>query len=153
MGSLRELASWEVEYQDGGGLSQYDAEGNEVPYRAIDWPRVSRLILESQAVRRMFEVHPTPELHLSLRSRHFMTADGTGTMCFVLLGSQPGREIDAESTRWALYWFPDDTLHECPRFDCSDVRQYGSNLVHGQPRHLMPQGHDVEVAADTVVIE
>jgi len=143
------VASWAVEYTDGSYLSQYDTDGTERPYRSIEWDRVQFLVLESQLLRQTFDIHPDPTVRLSLRSRHFMTVEGDGTLCFMLVGSDPAAsEVNVESTRWALYWFPDGVYHVCDQFDCRDVRAYGSGLLHGIPRGLMPEHHHLRTAAD-----
>jgi len=141
------VASWAVEYTDGTTLSQYE-NGKEVPYRSIDWSKAQRLVFESQLLRETFGIDPQPEIQLSLRSRHFMTPEGASTMCFLLVGSRPGLPVDADSTQWVLYWFPDGVSHVCDQFDCRDVRAYGSGLVHGIPRGLMPEHHQLRTAVD-----
>lgn len=149
--SLRDLASWCVEYGDGTFLSQYARDGTEVPYRSIEWTRVSRLVLESQLVRQTWDITSHDQVQLSLRSRHFMQPNGTATMCFVLIGSTPSQPVESDTTYWALYWFPDGTTHDCDLFDCSEVRRYGGGLIHGEVRGLMPHHRVMHVGAAAVI--
>lgn len=151
MGGFRDLASWCVEYADGTFLSQYGRDGTETPYRSIEWPRVMRLVLESQLVRQAWDITPQASIRLSLRSRHFMGQDGVTTMCFILLGSELGKEVNAESAYWALYWFPDGTTHDCDVFDCPEARYYGGGLIRGEVRGLMPHHRLMRVGAEAVI--
>jgi len=80
-----------------------------------------------------------------------MDAQGeSSTMCFILLVSKPGMDIDAASVQQAMYWFPDGTLHDCTQFDCSEVRQYADGMLRGQVQGLMPNHSTHTVACDAV---
>lgn len=150
-------ASWSVDYEGGEGLSQYDKDGNEVPYRAIDWSRVRALRFENQDLVATFDITPPPPgTQLSLRSRHFMGtsagADG-GTdvvTCFMLVESDAGYPVDAEHEEHihtVIYWFPNGVYHVCYQFECPEMRQYGSCMVHGTPHDGVMPIHDRTLVA------
>jgi hypothetical protein len=59
--------SWAVVYDNGEVMAQYDVnhpkcklESGEVPLAAIEWPRVSRILFESQLAADAFDVTPPP---------------------------------------------------------------------------------------------
>ena len=151
-------ASWVVEYEDGTFLAQYDSDGKETPYRAIDWPRVRKLKFESQDVIQTFDVGPTPEgLSLSLRSRHFKGVVGDTVsdelmQCFMLVLSKTGEPVSEETVDSVLYWFPTGVMHDCLLFNCPDVSAYGSHLVHLEPGSLMPRHGAANLGTGAVLI-
>ena len=119
---------WRVRYQGGGELSQYDAAGAEVPYRAIEWSRAEALILESDAATTELALRAPPTgVTLSLRSRHFASMNGASTMCFVLLGAGPAGPM--EDTVFAVYWFPDGHVFASELFDDPAARDYAAQMT------------------------
>lgn len=144
-------ASWSVLYRDGSYLHQYDAEhplaqSGEVPYRAIQWDHVDSLFFESQYVKREFQVQRNEGYAIGLRSRHFATPDGAGTMCFMVLTyPEGGTHQDAVHV---LYWFPDDSMHSCYLFECPDVARYGVGAANGRQEGLMPEHGAVRLTVD-----
>jgi len=148
--------SWVVEYQDGSFLAQYDAEhptaiDGEVPYRAINWANVARVRFESQVATGSFDIpEPDPGYAWSLRSRHWMRPGGTTMSAFMIVASRAGQEVRDDTVDYVLFWFPDGTTHETPLFNSPDASQYGSGLVHGIQRSLMPATGQLMVTSDAV---
>ncbi len=133
--------SWAVEYGDGTVVQQWDAthpqavEG-EVPFRAIAWDRVDRVVLESQWARSVVDLPaPAPGHRWSLRRRTFSTPDDA-VECFMLVQSEGPEEVDAANLRYALYWLPDGATHECGEFWSKAVADYAVGLVRGEVRPL-----------------
>lgn len=153
------LCTWTATYSDGSELAQYDqnnsnfiADAGEVPYRAIDWPNVVKLTFESQQAVMSFDVNPAPPgIKVSLRSRHFRTASGIDTMCFMITESAEGQEVSADSVIRVLYVFPDGSVHECENFNCPDVANYGHKLLRDEPASLMPATHTVTTEVSAVM--
>lgn len=151
--------TWAVDYRDGTSLSQFDAtssdfiaDSGEVPYRAIDWQRVSKLRLESQDAVVSFDVVPPHAgSKISLRSRHFRTPSGLDTMCFMITESLADEEVTAETVKSVIYVFPDGTTHECPNFNCPDIGKYAHNKLRDQATSLMPATHEIQTEVTAVV--
>lgn len=154
-------ASWAVRYKDGTLLAQYDAssehfsaEGQEVPFKAIDWPNVAHVIFESQYDRMELPLAPAgPGKTWSLRARVTMGVAGSSVRVFILLHSVAGVPVDEHSVDKAVYWTPTGILHTCRFFDCSSVRAYTQQLVHGRAAGagLMPRHDLVDTLADTIL--
>lgn len=150
--------SWAVVYRDGSTLSQYDTtsphcvqEAGEVPYRKIDWPEVTTLILASQILEQHFPITPVPpEFKTSLRSRTFKTMTGEQVTCFMVVVSKDDEDVTPENTSSVFYWFPDGTVHECVHFDCPDVGHFGALFAHDVERSLMPATHAIETSVDGI---
>jgi hypothetical protein len=141
---MHELGSWAVAYNDGTWVHQYDTQhpmylenAGEVPYKAIDWTKVERVVFENVRVRSDFAVqHPGPEWQVSLRSRQFITnaAGGTAvTLAFMVVTSEAGQEVTDASTHQVMYWLPTGVVHECHLLNCPDVAQYAQDLA----KHLL----------------
>jgi hypothetical protein len=162
---MRELGSWIALYNDGTSCWQYDTThpgflsdghgGGEVPYRAIDWSKVSQLKLESQWATATFDVTPPPEGYsVRLQSRHFRAVDGTNTMCFMIVTLDDTKPLNMDdiqtyvaATVHVTYWFPNGVVHDCPHFECADASRYGMHMVHGKVGELMPETHSTTVGA------
>lgn len=152
---MRTGATWSVVYTDGQVLNQYDAghamavEG-EVPYRAIEWPRVGQVRFESQFCISTFDfAHPGPEWEVSLHSRHFMSMASESFHCFLIAIRPLG--VRKEEAVTVFYWFPDDTKHECYLYDCPDVRGYGRDFLHEGRPALKPLHERLTVVTDAVL--
>lgn len=151
-------ASWFVRYRDGTEDWQYNTasphfhqDGGEVPYRAIDWPQVETLVFESQFVRRDFAVTPVPDgFKTTMHSRHFTFPTGENTSCFLVVVSEVDK-TPREGAVTVLYWFPDDTMHECHLYDCPEVAAYGCAVVNGVVPTLVPTHGLQQLAADAAV--
>lgn len=150
-------ATWLVRYTDGSELAQFDraspafvAAAGEVPYHAIDWPRVEELCFASAHVEERFAVALPPEgYRLSLRSRHTRTVGGDQVMCFLLLVTLAGAEPSNETVVSATYWFPDGTMHTCPHFNCPDVARYARGQLLGAPVPLAAATEVLSAAVDS----
>jgi hypothetical protein len=161
---MRELGSWLVHYTDGTECWQYDTghvaflgdpTTGEVPLRAIEWTRARELVLESQWARSTFAITPPPEgytLRLVRRVFQSYADDGSQliTMAYVLVCLR-GTELLPEMTDHAVYWYPDGTVHECPLYDCPDVRRYAEGQLKQQPVGLMPHTQIHATTADVHV--
>lgn len=145
--------SWFVRYEDGTEEWQHNANSpqfsnGEVPYRAIDWPRVRTLVFESQYARREFAVSPLPPGYkTTLHSRHFWRPEGVSISCFLVVVSH-AELTPKEGAVSVFYWFPDDTTHDCHLYDCPDVGRYGGCVVNGQVPDLAPEHGLVQVQLD-----
>ena len=150
-------------------LSQYDStrpdfltaaghpRGGEVPYRAIEWERVTELYFESEFARSTYAIDlaSEPDHYLGLRSRTFMVPSHSVELrCFMLCSFRRGVEIDPDriataelATNWVLYWFPDGSAHQCVHYNCPDVGRWVTNLVTGQNSGLMPATHALNLTA------
>lgn len=159
---MRELGSWLVRYEDGTECWQYDTkhpdflgdpDTGEVPLRTIDWPHATEMVLESQWARSTFSIQPPPEGYsIRLMRRVFQTYVGNTvaiTMVYVLVCIS-GTELTPEATDHAVYWLPDGTVHQCPHYDCPDVRRYAEGQMNQQPVGLMPhtQIHQLQAEAE-----
>lgn len=157
---MRTGGTWRVEYASGEVLDQYDTNhpacnvaAGEVPYRAIQWPEVRKLVLTSQYAEDTFDVAALPEgFQLSLRSRHFMSTADEMLWCYLLVVSRASEEVTDQSTVSVLYWFPDGSTHECPHFNCPDVASYGHNWIHDQDRRLPLQHNIVQTTVDATLV-
>lgn len=150
--------TWAVVYQDGSIQAQLDpnsrgylVEGGEVPYRAIDWTQAKSVLFHSNETTAQYDVAYDANWHVSLRSRVFMTRGGVALRAFILLVSVPGEEVNEESVKSAVYWFPTGVTHECFSFDCAEVRRWASAQVHGRQEGLMPIHEQLETTADAVI--
>lgn len=145
-------------YEDGSSLAQNDAgspsfnqEAQEVPFKAIDWPNVKQLRLESEFGHTTYDIaQPGPEFQISLRRRTFFTLHEQMVSMFVLLVSTIGAEVDKDSTVSAHYWLPNLVEHSCPDFDCADIRKYAVQLFNGDAPALMPATEHLHIAAAVV---
>lgn len=139
--------SWLVQYQDGELLAQHDTQhplavSGEVPFRAIEWPRVATVRFESQDARTTLDIPEAPDGYSwSLRSRNWMRVDGQAVSAFLLILSDRGVEVNHDSTAYVLYWYPDGTVHESPFFTSKETDEYGSGILHGQGRALGVRWH------------
>ena len=138
--------TWAVVYDDDTVLTQKDEghpqfhkESFEVPYKAIEWPRVRKVLFHSLDDTTEFTVLPTPDWAVSMRSRVFMNQQGKALRAFMLIISTPGNEVDAESVQRVMYWFLNGVIHDCPHFNCDSVGAYAMTWVHGtQGAGLIP---------------
>jgi hypothetical protein len=93
-------------------------------------------------IERAFDVTPPPPgYRLSLRRRVTKTTSDAGWLeawSYVLLLTEGEDPPGPANTVGALYWFPDDTVHECYQFDCADCQRYQPRLACGADRQLMP---------------
>lgn len=135
---------WAVEYRDGSFLKQWDKShpqfvgaedhplGGEVPYRAIQWHKVARIILGNDTREDSFDVGEIPaDLKMSLRSRHY-TAPGCGTACwFLVVMSAVDKDIDDLSTKHVFYWGPNGENHICDKLNCPEVNSYAAKSLRG----------------------
>lgn len=133
--------SWAVRYADGSALSQYqdhpEAVNGEVPLHLINWSQVTELQFESQWAQSTFTIVQPPEGYgLRLVRRTIQLLSGPTLSLFLLVCYQG--TFDPESTDHATYWLPDGTVHQCPHFDCTDVRHYVEGCLLDRPHGLMP---------------
>lgn len=152
--------SWAVRYEDGTIQAQYDPasvgydpEGGEVPFRAIEWDRVTHVIFESQWDRSELKITPAgPGYQWSLRARVTTVGDHGAIRMLILLHSVAGVPVDEHSVDLAYYWTPNGIFHECRKFDCGRMREYTAKLLHGLPPVGVPSIHDeCTVQADSVL--
>lgn len=145
-------------YHDGSSLAQTDSsspefnhEAGEVPFKVIDWPRVSQLRLESMYGYTTYNiVQPGEEFTLSLRRRTFITMDKKTISAFVLLVSLVGSEVGASSVVSAHYWLPNLIDHSCSDFDCADIRRYAVQSLSGDTPSLVPATEKLHIAATVI---
>ena len=136
--------SWLVRYEDGTEEWQYNTSSphftsGEVPYRAIQWPRVRKLIFESQYAKSEFDVEPVPDdFKTTLHSRHFWRPEGVSISCFLVVVSHKA-QTPKDGAVSDFYWNPDGTTHNCHLYDCPDVAQYGGHVVNGKVPDLSPE--------------
>lgn len=150
--------SWAVDYTDGTQAFEWqadhpEAKNGQVPFRAIDWPRVRTLRLESALATSQIEVPAAPEgLAWSLRRRWFTTMHGDSVGVFQLVLCAAGQEPTDATVPWSLFWVPDGSTHECNRFWSPEVADYAAGLLHGAREPLPVATHEVQVQADAAVI-
>lgn len=149
--------SWAVEYRDGSTLAQFQdhpqAISGEVPYRAIDWSQVERVIFESPLARSVVTIPAAHDgMRWSLRSRHIQNMHGDSAMFFMLVQSVVDQEVNDDSVKYVLYWAPNGIIHESPLFNSPDIYRYGLNQVHGLSGALMPAHDTLQLAADATII-
>lgn len=123
---------WVAYYTDGAVLSQDDTThplyaGDEVPFRAIEWDRVTQLGFRTDDSEHTVVLARETGWRLALRRRTFLALDGQSLSCFILTIST---DDPVTTTHWAYYWFPTGETHACARFDCSVVRAWGARQVH-----------------------
>lgn len=159
--------TWAVRYTDGSVVSQYDQEhpaffrseghprGGEIPYRAIEWPKVTELVLESEHAKSTFAVQdPGPGYSVALKSRTFMVPSaGMELRCFMICTMRDDVEINLDhiativaATERVVFWMPDGSTHDCPHYDCPDVANWVTGLATGQHTGLMPTTHELKLA-------
>jgi hypothetical protein len=150
--------SWVVQYENGEYLAQFDrtsahAIAGEVPFRAIDWSRVHTVRFESQDAVTSFTVPIAPAGYSwSLRSRNWVRLDGSGVSAFMLVLSAAGLEADQDTTKYALFWYPDGTVHETPFFMSRETNEYGSGIIHALPKALVSSTSSQWVSVDAVTL-
>lgn len=135
---------WAVEYRDGTVLQQWDKNhpqfvgsedhpfGGEVPYRAIQWHKVARVIFGNADREDSFDFGEVPEgLKPSLRSRHYTALGCAATCWFLLVLSKQEVEVTDESTEQVFYWGPNGETHICPKLNCPVVNSYAAKALRG----------------------
>lgn len=154
--------SWCVEYNDGTFLAQYPTDGPEVPFRAIEWPNVKSLILESQFLRQEFDIiQPQADCRLALQSRMFRDMAGDReVMVFMLITYRNDIIIDVDDPKsyeeacvHVVYWFPNGIIHDCPLYNCNEIAQYASGEIHDiAGRSVMPIHNEIKAKLDAAVV-
>lgn len=151
--------TWAVVYENDTILTQkdtlhpeYSSEACEVPFKAIEWSRVQRVLFHSSDDTTEFTFHKTPDWDVAMRSRVFFTDQKDAIRAFMVTISTPGEEVSPESVQRVLYWFPNGVVHDCKHFDCHEVAQWASGWVHGKVAGLMPLHDDTAVAVDAELI-
>lgn len=151
--------TWAVVYEDDTILTQKDelhpayvAESFEVPFKAIEWRRVKRVLFHSTDDTTEFTVQPAEDVAVAMRSRVYMTIDGVGIRAFMVTVSTPGLEVNDENTKRVIYWFPNGVTHDCPHFNCHEVGDYAAKWVHGTLGGLMPMHEVTHTAIDAELV-
>jgi hypothetical protein len=143
--------SWFVQYKDGGELYQWMREhpaavGGEVPFRMIDWARVSTVVFESQWVRSTFDFHGVPPgCRVKLMSRTMMSG-GNSAVAFMIVtlrqeAPEPGTEQfkPEHDVLQMLFWYPDGSTHVCTDFQCPDASNYLASGLWGRAMVIAPR--------------
>lgn len=127
---MHDVPVWRVGYANGELLEEL-APAGETPFRAIDWPRVVTLILESEEWVALFDVLPVepPATYRLMRRR--VTSALHGELGIMLLVTETPTAVQS-----VLYWLPDNTSHTCTDLDCASVRHYATTLLAGTPGFL-----------------
>lgn len=158
---------WEVIYESGRVLNQYDQSapefnavegaehGGEVPFRTIDWNQVKTLVFyDESGAGQMFEIPTAPEgFQYTLRSRTFVGFGNQELSAFILLCSVKEQPVNDDTVASSFYWFPDFTSHFCTKFDCPAIRKWASSRRLGlTPDTGLPLIHgECQVAVDTTI--
>ena len=169
--------TWAVRYKDGTILSQYDRasphffvspgheRGGEVPFRAIEWNRVSEVFFESDFAKSTFAIlDPGEQYSLSLKCRTFMVqwsepgpegkelGFSAQIRAFMICTTHRDMPIDLDrvetikaATAHVTYWLPDGSTHSCPYYDCPDVANWVTGAVKGKRVGLMPSTHELKI--------
>lgn len=182
--------TWAVRYADGTMLSQHDRDhpqfiaseghprGGEVPFRAIEWPRTTELVLESELAKSTFDISPPGDgYHLALKCRTYHVRawrPGVPTYfpdrpepviepfqvlldvrAYLVCTMRDDVEVDLArvatleaATVHVTYWLPDGSVHDCPHYDCPDVSRWVQDAAKGTYSGLMPATHAVGCAVD-----
>jgi len=151
--------TWAVVYENDTILTQkdelhpaYSKEAHEVPFKAIEWSQVERVLFHSSDDTTEFTFHKTPDWDVAMRSRVFLTSEKESIRAFLITVSTPGEEVSPESVQRALYWFPNGVIHDCKHFDCHNVAQYAAGWVHGKAVGLMPSHDDIATTIDAALV-
>lgn len=149
--------SWAVLYDDGTWLGEWDKDhpraiNGQVPFRAIDWPRVKQVKLESSYASSDIEVPPAPDGHRwHLRGRYFASLQGFQVRTLMLVCAKDG-EVNAESTIYVMYWAPDGTVYESPHFWSKEFADYVGGILFNVPRTLPAKTEEVKVGVNAAAL-
>jgi hypothetical protein len=122
----QDIPFWSVEYTDGAVVSELGEP--ETPFRAIDWPRVARLVFESNTYVTVYDIAPVaPPLQYRLMRRRIVQPQHGDLGIMLLVCESP------TGPQSVFYWLPDASTHHCLDLDCPDVRQYAAQLLAGTP--------------------
>lgn len=144
--------SWAVRYKDGTILSQWESD-TETPLRNIEWSNVEKVIFESEWEQRELEITYDSTVYVPhLRTRTLMVQEFGQMRIFMIVLSLIGQPIDDDSVHYVLYWIPTGLVHECYKFNCPEVSQWGTRFTAGQLESLSARHDMTEVISDAQLV-
>lgn len=170
------LGTWAVQYdgrewlhQNDATRSEFDPSGGEVPFRAINWSRVTAVRFENEHVQSEFDILPPPDGYtLSMRRRTFIThIDGeqletVTTIAYLICRHPIGINTEDEAAMAAAvdevtYWFPTGVVYQTQEFNAGPAGEYAMRLarcaVLGEPVPSLPAASAAQRAAISAVLE
>jgi hypothetical protein len=144
--------TWSVWYEDGSVLTE-----NTHKMKDVDWSQAVTVCFESQWDTCNIDVKELREQHrLSLRRRHVQAVYTDGTQkkvgILMLVMSEPGVDVNKDTTRKVIYWLPTGIKHECAHFRCVEVSECARSLNAGERVGVKIKHAHEKVQGDTMIL-